>query len=252
MAVREDDSDAPEEFTTEQGIKQGEEIRKVQQENKARQVFLSDSDEEEKMEKKTKPKRERPKKSGYEPLDIVILLMIAEIGKSYYLKDIAPAHCVESSLEFLKKRKLQYVLYTEFFFTNPRHLALSTPIHYNMQCEQGEEREGGGREGHATGFFRLLWVFNRSGRSKQVPLECSSLHKSSHSTGLKFEEGGGLKQEELMVNGVYWESVFLLLYCGFCFPNVFPHVYRVCSYRLSHTSKEIRPKLLRQVGIASL
>ncbi|GAB4847047.1 hypothetical protein Ancab_026059 [Ancistrocladus abbreviatus] len=153
MAVREDDSDAPEEFTTEQGIKQDEEIRKVQRENKARviregkerrkkwaerltprpqpqssdevkkneletearresqindgmlpedivnllaarekQVFLSDSDGEEKMEKKTKPKRGRPKKSGVNPI---------------ILKDIAPAHCVENSLEFLKKRKLQ-------------------------------------------------------------------------------------------------------------------------------------------------
>ncbi|GAB4847052.1 hypothetical protein Ancab_026064 [Ancistrocladus abbreviatus] len=170
MAVREDDSDAPEEFTTEQaplslsthrfflfhtGIKQDEEIRKVQRENKAtviregkerrkkwaerltprpqpqpqssdevkkheietearresqindgmlpedivnllaareKQVFLSDSDEEEKMEKKTKPKRVRPKKSGVNPI---------------ILEDIAPAHCVENSLEFLKKRKLQ-------------------------------------------------------------------------------------------------------------------------------------------------
>ncbi|GAB4847067.1 hypothetical protein Ancab_026077 [Ancistrocladus abbreviatus] len=44
-----------------------------------KQVFLSDSDEEEKMEKKTKPKGERPKKSGYEPLYIVMLQMIAEI-----------------------------------------------------------------------------------------------------------------------------------------------------------------------------
>ncbi|GAB4847075.1 hypothetical protein Ancab_026085 [Ancistrocladus abbreviatus] len=155
MAVREEDSNAPEEFTTEQGIKQDEEIRKVQRENKARviregkelrkkwaerlaprprpqpqssdevkkneletearresqindgmlpedivnllaarekQVFLSDSDGEEKMEKKTKPKRERPKKSGVNPI---------------ILKDIAPAHRVENSLEFLKKRKLQ-------------------------------------------------------------------------------------------------------------------------------------------------
>ncbi|GAB4847073.1 hypothetical protein Ancab_026083 [Ancistrocladus abbreviatus] len=61
-----------------------------------KQVFLSDSDEEEKMEKKTKPKRERPKKSGVNPI---------------ILKDIALAHCVESSVEFLKKRKLQVPSY---------------------------------------------------------------------------------------------------------------------------------------------
>ncbi|GAB4847079.1 hypothetical protein Ancab_026088 [Ancistrocladus abbreviatus] len=89
-----------------------------------KQVFLSDSDEEEKMEKKPKPKKKRPKKSGFEPLYIVILQMIADIVIAPYisdslmnnrvdpiiLKEIAPAYCVQNSLEFLKKRKLQVEL----------------------------------------------------------------------------------------------------------------------------------------------
>ncbi|XP_042058009.1 ATP-dependent RNA helicase DBP4-like [Salvia splendens] len=142
------DSDAPEEFTSEQGMQQDEEIRKVQKENKARvvregkerrrqwaqnltprslpkkditehemenetreehlvnegmlpdnivkllaerekKVFSSDS-EDEKVEKKSK--RRKTRKSGLEPV---------------ILKDIPAAQCVESSLEFLKKRKMQ-------------------------------------------------------------------------------------------------------------------------------------------------
>ncbi|GMH06440.1 hypothetical protein Nepgr_008280 [Nepenthes gracilis] len=145
-----DDFDAPEEFTSEQGIQQDEEIRKVQRESNARivregkngrrkwaerltprppqndevikkeveaetrkgsdtnggmlpedivsflasrekQVFLSDT-EEEKPVKKLKKKTKRPKKSGVEPV---------------ILKDIPPAHCLQNSLEFLKKRKMQ-------------------------------------------------------------------------------------------------------------------------------------------------
>ncbi|CBI14839.3 unnamed protein product, partial [Vitis vinifera] len=40
MSDRDDDSDAPEEFTSEQGLRQDEEIRKVQRENKARYAFF--------------------------------------------------------------------------------------------------------------------------------------------------------------------------------------------------------------------
>ncbi|XP_057768441.1 uncharacterized protein LOC130988576 [Salvia miltiorrhiza] len=140
------DSDAPEEFTSEQGMQQDEEIRQVQKENKARvvrevkerrrqwaqkltprplpkkiitehetetkeeslvnkgmlpddivkllaerekKVFTSDS-EDEKVEKK--PKKRKTKKSGLEPV---------------ILKDLPAAQCVDSSLEFLKKRKMQ-------------------------------------------------------------------------------------------------------------------------------------------------
>uniref|UniRef100_A0A5B7B5C9 Uncharacterized protein n=1 Tax=Davidia involucrata TaxID=16924 RepID=A0A5B7B5C9_DAVIN len=151
MSEREEDNDydAPEELTSEQGIQQDEEIRKVQRENKTRvvregkerrrqwaekktprpsqkdesiqdvietdthesqdnrgmlpsdivellaarekQVFLSDS-EEEKTEKKPTSKKKRPKKSGLEPV---------------ILKYIPPAQCLQNSLEFLKKRKMQ-------------------------------------------------------------------------------------------------------------------------------------------------
>ncbi|XWS45339.1 hypothetical protein CRYUN_Cryun15aG0128000 [Craigia yunnanensis] len=152
MSEREEDcdSDAPEEFTSEQGIKQDEEIRKIQKENKARvvregkerrrlwaqmktprqsatvengreevetetdeesqakkgmlptnivemlashekQVFLSDS-EDEKAEVKPSSRKKKKKSSGLEPV---------------FLKDIPPAQCLQNSLEFLKKRKMQ-------------------------------------------------------------------------------------------------------------------------------------------------
>ncbi|KAH6826847.1 hypothetical protein C2S53_013045 [Perilla frutescens var. hirtella] len=144
------ESDAPEEFTSEQGMQQDEDIRKVQKENKARvvrevkerrrqwaqkltprslpkeesakhetenetreeslvnkgmlpddivkllaerekKVFTSDS-EDEKVEKKSASKKRKSKKHGLEPV---------------ILKDLPPAQCVQSSLEFLKKRKMQ-------------------------------------------------------------------------------------------------------------------------------------------------
>ncbi|KAH6806504.1 hypothetical protein C2S53_013047 [Perilla frutescens var. hirtella] len=143
-------SDEPEEFTSEQGMQQDEDIRKVQKENKARvvrevkerrrqwaqkltprslpkeestkhetenetreeslvnkgmlpddivkllaerekKVFTSDS-EDEKVEKKSASKKRKSKKHGLEPV---------------ILKDLPPAQCVQSSLEFLKKRKMQ-------------------------------------------------------------------------------------------------------------------------------------------------
>ncbi|XP_039053364.1 uncharacterized protein LOC120195396 [Hibiscus syriacus] len=150
MSQREEayESDAPEEFTNQQGIKQDENIRKIQKENKARviregkerrrlwaqrktqrqsaksendqdveteadeeslakkgmlptnivemlasrekQVFLSDS-EDEKTEVDSTP-RKKKKNSGLEPV---------------ILKDIPPPQCLRSSMEFLKKRKMQ-------------------------------------------------------------------------------------------------------------------------------------------------
>ncbi|XP_073018812.1 uncharacterized protein [Primulina eburnea] len=144
------DSDAPEEFTSQQGMQQDEEIRKIQRENKARVfregkerrkklaqkltpkslpkgqetsdkaiietheeshvnkgmlpddivqllaarekiVFTSDS-EDEKSEKKPASRKRRPKKYGLEPV---------------ILNDMPPAQCVQNSLDFLKKRKMQ-------------------------------------------------------------------------------------------------------------------------------------------------
>ncbi|KAK2986489.1 hypothetical protein RJ640_012169 [Escallonia rubra] len=139
--------EAPEEFTSEQAIQQDEKIRKVERDNKARvaregkerrrqwaqkltprpssgdqgvteterneesennggmlpddivkllaaqekKVFLSDT-EEEKTEKRSAPKKKKLKSSGLEPV---------------ILKDIPSAHCLQNSLEFLKKRKMQ-------------------------------------------------------------------------------------------------------------------------------------------------
>ncbi|XP_068653221.1 uncharacterized protein [Aristolochia californica] len=147
-----DGSDAPEEFTTEQGIRQDGEIKKIQWENKTRvareakekrrkwalrktqvegetvskaisepelpqeeeeedqegmhgmlpkhivdvlaarekQIFHSDS-EDELIDKKNRLKKRKTRKSGSDPV---------------ILKDIPPAHCVQNSMEFLKKRKM--------------------------------------------------------------------------------------------------------------------------------------------------
>ncbi|KAJ9170785.1 hypothetical protein P3X46_018864 [Hevea brasiliensis] len=151
MSEREDsDSDVPEEFTSEQGIQQDEEIRKVQKENKTRivregkerrrlwaqrktprpskgdesvqdvtetetekeplgtggmlpneivqllaarekKVFLSDS-EDEKVEAKLPPRKKKPKSSGIETV---------------ILKEMPPPQCLQNSLEFLRKKKMQ-------------------------------------------------------------------------------------------------------------------------------------------------
>ncbi|KAM7506952.1 hypothetical protein LguiA_017405 [Lonicera macranthoides] len=56
-----------------------------------RKVFLSDSEEEE-TEKKPTSKKKKPKSFGVEPV---------------ILSEIPPSHCLQSSLEFLKKRKMQ-------------------------------------------------------------------------------------------------------------------------------------------------
>ncbi|KAL2905729.1 Glycerol-3-phosphate acyltransferase, partial [Bienertia sinuspersici] len=56
-----------------------------------KQVFLSDS-EDEKVEKKPKSKKKKAKISGVETV---------------ILNELPPAHCVQSSLEFLNKRKTQ-------------------------------------------------------------------------------------------------------------------------------------------------
>ncbi|KAF9678405.1 hypothetical protein SADUNF_Sadunf07G0031600 [Salix dunnii] len=144
MSDREDsESDAPEEFTAVQGIQQDEEIRRVQKESKARvvreskekrrrlaqrktaqppkvnermlpsdivqllaarekiltirtcavcrKVFLSDSDDE-KAEEKRLPKKKKCRSLGNETV---------------ILKDMAPPPCIQNSLEFLKKKKMQ-------------------------------------------------------------------------------------------------------------------------------------------------
>ncbi|XP_065859274.1 uncharacterized protein [Euphorbia lathyris] len=151
MSERKDtDSDAPEEFTSEQAVKQDEELRKVQKENKARvvreakerrrqwaqkitprpskgdesiqhvveseadqeslgtggmlpneivellaarekKVYLSDS-EDEKVESRSRPRKKKAKSSGMETV---------------ILKDMYPPPCLQKSLEFLKKKKMQ-------------------------------------------------------------------------------------------------------------------------------------------------
>ncbi|KAG9456736.1 hypothetical protein H6P81_001244 [Aristolochia fimbriata] len=144
-------SDAPEEFTSEQGIRQDSEIKKIQWQNKTRvareakerrrksalrktkveektaanaisepeqpqeeneeqeglhgmlpkhivdvlaarekQTFHSDSEDEATRQKQT-PKKRKTRKTGSDPV---------------ILKDIPPAQCLQNSMEFLKKRKM--------------------------------------------------------------------------------------------------------------------------------------------------
>ncbi|WCJ31021.1 hypothetical protein M5689_012539 [Euphorbia peplus] len=152
MSDREDnDSDAPEEFTSEQAVKQDEELTKLHKENKTRvvreakerrrqwaqkktprppkvdeskqnvvesepdqeeplgtggmlpndivellaarekKVFSSDS-EDEKVESRSRPRKKKSKSSGMETV---------------ILNDMTPPPCIEKSLEFLKKKKMQ-------------------------------------------------------------------------------------------------------------------------------------------------
>ncbi|PIN19594.1 hypothetical protein CDL12_07719 [Handroanthus impetiginosus] len=145
------DSDAPEEFTVQQGMQQDEEIRKVQKENKARVVREGKErrrqwaqkltprpprEENTKDETETESQEESQSNKGMLPEDIVKLIAARELEKKVFtsdsederdekksvskkrrakksglepviLNDIPPAQCVQNSLEFLKKRKMQ-------------------------------------------------------------------------------------------------------------------------------------------------
>lgn len=157
MSGREDsESDAPEEFSAEQGIQQDEEIRRVQKESKARVVREAkekrrrlaqrktaqppkvNESVQDVVEAKTETETETEKESlgsgGMLPSDIVQLLAAREkkvflsdsedenaeekrlpkkkkrrgLGKeTVILKEMAPPQCIQNSLEFLKKKKMQ-------------------------------------------------------------------------------------------------------------------------------------------------
>lgn len=157
MSGREDsESDAPEEFTAEQGIQQDEEIRRVQKESKARVVREAKEKRrrlaqrktaqppkvnesvrdvvEAKTETETETEKESLGSGGMLPSDIVQLLAAREkkvflsdsedenaeekrlpnkkkrrsLGKeTVILKEMAPPQCIQNSLEFLKKKKMQ-------------------------------------------------------------------------------------------------------------------------------------------------
>lgn len=157
MSGREDsESDAPEEFTAEQGIQQDEEIRRVQKESKARVVREAKEKRrrlaqrktaqppkvnesvrdvvEAKTETETETEKESLGSGGMLASDIVQLLAAREkkvflsdsedenaeekrlpkkkkrrsLGKeTVILKEMAPPQCIQNSLEFLKKKKMQ-------------------------------------------------------------------------------------------------------------------------------------------------
>ncbi|KAL9340986.1 hypothetical protein Peur_067205 [Populus x canadensis] len=159
MSGREDsESDAPEEFTAEQGIQQDEEIRRVQKESKARVVReakekrrrlaqrktaqppkVNESvrdvvEAKTETETETETEKESLGSGGMLPSDIVQLLAAREkkvflsdsedenaeekqlpkkkkrrsLGKeTVILKEMAPPQCIQNSLEFLKKKKMQ-------------------------------------------------------------------------------------------------------------------------------------------------
>ncbi|KAF5766227.1 hypothetical protein HanRHA438_Chr15g0725191 [Helianthus annuus] len=146
MSAREDsDSDAPEEFTAEQAIQKDEEITTIQKQNKAR-IAREVKERRRKWAEKLTPRQPRPNKNvpdeeeetetpsnkGMLPDDIVKLLAAnekkvfsseSEDEKSekkprkkkskrsgmepVILKELPPPPCLQNSLEFLKKRKMQ-------------------------------------------------------------------------------------------------------------------------------------------------
>ncbi|XP_072993837.1 uncharacterized protein [Typha latifolia] len=143
------DSDAPEELTAFESIKQDEEIRKVQkehairvaQEGKERRRQWAQrrtqvkSDKQEPEVKEAEQQQDECVIPGMLPSNIVDLLAAREKQtfssdseeeiinqnqkpakkkkqrtsgpETVVLKDIPPAHCLQNSLEFLKKRKMQ-------------------------------------------------------------------------------------------------------------------------------------------------
>ncbi|WOL13550.1 hypothetical protein Cni_G22320 [Canna indica] len=142
------DSDAPEELTAAEGIRQDEEIRKVQRENVMRVAHENKERRRQWAQRKTQPKSkkndvleveetekpdEMPNISGMLPSNIVDILAAREkqtfssdseeetvnqkpkkrkkkqkFGpEMVILKDIPPPQCLENSLEFLKRRKMQ-------------------------------------------------------------------------------------------------------------------------------------------------
>ncbi|KAI6695313.1 hypothetical protein NL676_023023 [Syzygium grande] len=151
--MEENDSDAPEELTVEQGFHQDEELRKIQKDNKARVTREGKERRRLWAQRKTprpskKPKddqeiaengieedgNESPERRGMLPNEIVNLLAAREkrvfssdsederaemkpISRKkkvknsgsgpIILKEIPPPQCLQSSLEFLKKRKMQ-------------------------------------------------------------------------------------------------------------------------------------------------
>ncbi|CAB4317920.1 unnamed protein product [Prunus armeniaca] len=143
MSDREDyDSDAPEEFTAEQGIQQDEELSKVQKENKARVVREGKERRRQWAQRKTPKKIPQPSagvesvqdapetethqeslgSAGMLPSNIVELLAAREKQvfhsdsedentdskvDTVILKETPAPKCLQNSLAFLEKRKMQ-------------------------------------------------------------------------------------------------------------------------------------------------
>ncbi|KAK4426339.1 hypothetical protein Salat_1402400 [Sesamum alatum] len=125
MSDREVDSesDAPEEYTFQEGMQQDEEIGKVQRENKARVVREGKErrrkwaqkltarslpkEESVRDEEETETHKESQANKGMLPDEIVKILAEREKLEPVILKNIPPPQCVQNSLEFLKKRKMQ-------------------------------------------------------------------------------------------------------------------------------------------------
>ncbi|KAL0430324.1 UNVERIFIED_CONTAM: hypothetical protein Sradi_0658400 [Sesamum radiatum] len=117
------ESDAPEEVTFQEGMQQDEEIGKVQRENKARVVREGKErrrkwaqkltarslpkEESRRDEVETETHEESQANKGMLPDEIVKILAEREKLEPVILKDIPPPQCVQNSLEFLKKRKMQ-------------------------------------------------------------------------------------------------------------------------------------------------
>ncbi|CAN4090534.1 unnamed protein product [Withania somnifera] len=119
--AKDSDSDPPEELTSVQGIQKDEEIRKVERENKARvvqerkerrrqwaQKLTPQPMHDESIEDTKEPENAQDSENrGMLPDEIVKILAAREKSGPVILKDLPPPPCLENSLEFLKKRKMQ-------------------------------------------------------------------------------------------------------------------------------------------------
>ncbi|XP_054810273.1 uncharacterized protein LOC129311826 [Prosopis cineraria] len=175
MSDREDDNDAPEEFTAEQGVQQEEEIRKIQKESKVRLIrekkerrrklaqrltprpSKSSKDSQDVSETETETEQVSTEDAGFLPDDIVQMLAAGEKqvfpsdsnddgakveptlrkkkskktsldydGDSVILDDIGPPPCLQSSLEFLKRRKMEVSRSSSVLNNSNRALRLLT------------------------------------------------------------------------------------------------------------------------------
>ncbi|KAH6806506.1 Transducin/WD40 repeat-like superfamily protein [Perilla frutescens var. frutescens] len=200
------ESDAPEEFTSEQWAQKltprslpKEESTKQETENETREeslvnkgmllddivkllaerekkVFTSDS-EDEKIEKKSASKKRKSKKHGLEPV---------------ILKDLPPAQCVQSSLEFLKKRKMQVSRSSAVLNNSSQALRLLTKsglLNFRYIPASSSELSSSSFTGSADGTVKV-WRRQMQGKKTKHLLTQTLLNQECAVTALAVDPSG--------------------------------------------------------------